>query len=55
MKRLTEGQKKRLSIEDKIRYADLLCERLDILKHGSKEDMERIDRAIKKFQKENAA
>lgn len=49
MKRLTEEQKKRLSIDDKFKYADMLCKRLDILKLGSAQDLERLDRKINKF------
>lgn len=49
MKRLTEDQKKRMSIDDMFRYADMLCDRLDILKSGSAQDLERLDRKINKF------
>lgn len=55
MKRLSEAQMKRLSLDDRFRYADMLCERLDILSHGSAEDLKRIDKKIKRFLKEKTA
>lgn len=55
MKRLSEAQMKRLSLDDRFRYADMLCKRLDILSHGSAEDLERLDRKINKFLKQATA